>query len=392
MRTCVVALGVLLGLAAPAWAQAAGGSSQGRDMPAMSMSSPWMVMTDGAVFGTINHQGGPRGADEFRSTNWLMVMARRPLGRGQFTATGMFSLDPATATPRGYAELFQSGEAYHGQPIVDRQHPHDLLMGATLEWRLPVGRFSSFAISGGPVGEPALGPIAFMHRPAAAENSAAPLSHHTLDSTHISMGVVTAGFDAARWAVEGSVFNGREPDDNRWDLMDPGPLDSWSARAWFTPTRDWRFQVSRGHLTDPEELEPGNIDRTTASGTWFRTGPRGFSAVTAAVGQNSTIHGDYRAVLVEATEERRPRAYYTRVEVLQTELTERAWLTAVTLGATHDIPRWGRWEPAIGADVTLYRVPDGLRASYGDHPVSFHVFLRVRTPQGRMGRMWNMRN
>ncbi len=392
MRVCVLALGVVCLASFASTARAQNDPPQGRAMTmAMPMASPWMVMTDGAILGTVNHQGGPRGADEFRSTNWFMVMAHRPLGRGFFTATGMFSLEPATATPRGYAELFQSGEAYHGEPIVDRQHPHDLLMGATLEYQRPIGPRSSFTISGGPVGEPALGPVAFMHRPAAAENPAAPLSHHTLDSTHISMGVVTAGFDAGRWEVEGSVFNGREPDDNRWDLMDPGALDSWSGRAWFKPSAAWQFQISRGHLTDPEALEPGNIDRTTVSGTWFHRRPDGFSAVTAAFGRNDTIHGGYEAVLGEATEERGARSYYTRVEVLQTELTDRAWLSAATLGAVRELPRWGRWEPGIGADVTVYRVPDGLRASYGDHPVSVHVFLRVRTPEGRMGRMFNMK-
>ena len=49
------------------------------------------------------------------------------------------------------------------------------------------------------------------------------------------------------------------------------------------------------------------------------------------------------------------------------------------------------FEFGAGADLTLYGVPDALRGSHGDHPVSFHVFLLVRPPAGHMGRMWNMR-
>ena len=113
-------------------------------------------------------------------------------GPGRLTLTGMLSLDALTATPQGYRLIFQAGEAYHGQAIVDRQHPHDFLMQAAAIWRVPVNDSTGVTIAGAPVGEPALGPVAFMHRPSAAENPAAPLAHHTLDSTHIAMGVITA--------------------------------------------------------------------------------------------------------------------------------------------------------------------------------------------------------
>lgn len=386
MRTGVFAIGVLVCMAASALAQNAPDQRQDREMS--MMTTPWMVMSDGVLFGTLNHQSGPRGGDEFRATNWAMVMGVRRAGAGRLTLTAMLSLDPATATPRGYRELFQSGEAYHGQPIVDRQHPHDAVMGATAAWRLPIGTASGLTIGGGPIGEPTLGPVAFMHRPSAAENPAAPLAHHTLDSTHISMGVVSAGVDHGAWTVEGSIFNGREPDDQRWDVMDPGALDSWAARVWFTPSQTWEFQFSHGSLTDPEELEPGDIQRTTASGSWFRTRPQGFSAVTLAAGRNGTDHGNFRAVLGELTDRRGPRSVYTRLEILETELTEGSWLTAATVGAVREIGAWSGWETGVGADVTMYRVPDELRELYGNHPLSFHVFVRVRPPEGHMGRMW----
>jgi hypothetical protein len=361
----------------------AAGSGETKD------ASPWMLMSDGLLIATVNHQGGPRGGDEFVSTNWWMGMATRTAGKGQLTLIGMLSLDPLTAGAQGYRELFQAGEVYHGEPILDRQHPHDLVMQAAVVWRVPIDYRTGFTIAGGPVGEPALGPIAFMHRPSAAENPAAPLSHHTLDSTHIAMGVVTAALDHGPFTIETSLFNAREPDDNRWDVMDPGRLDSWSARAWYEPSPEWQFQISHGDLKQPEALEPGDIKRTTASGSWFTRRPDGFSAVTIAAGRNDTDHGAFHALLAEATERRGNNSIYGRLEFSQKETISD--VTALTVGGVHDVSRWRGFEVGVGADVTGYVVPDEARPAYGAHPVSFHIFMRVRPPAGHMGRMWNMR-
>jgi hypothetical protein len=377
--------------------------------------SPWMLMSDGLLFATANHQGGPRGGDEVRSTNWWMGMATRKAGTGQLTLTGMLSLDPATATKRGYGEIFQSGEVYQGQPIVDRQHPHDFVMQAAVVWRVPIDYRTGFTIAGAPIGEPALGPVAFMHRPSASENPTAPLGHHTLDSTHIAMGVITAALDRGPFTIETSVFHGGEPDDNRWDVMDPGALDSWSARAWYEPSAEWQFQVSHGFLTQPEASEPGDVRRTTGSASWLKRRPDGFTAATVAVGRNDKEHGAYHALLAEATERRGRTSLYGRLEAVQTEtalLAGRVILgqemqsgvplpedvdeapsrvTALTLGAVRDVARWRGFEIGVGGDVTGYVVPDALVPSHGSHPTSFHLFLRVRPPAGHMGRMWNMR-
>jgi hypothetical protein len=364
-------------------------------------TSPWMFMTDGVIVGMLNDQGGDRGGTEFKATNWGMLMATREAGPGRLTLTGMLSLDPLTATPQGYRLLFQSGETYQGKPLVDRQHPHDFLMQAAAIWRVPVTDATGITLAGAPVGEPALGPVAYMHRPSAAENPGAPLSHHTLDSTHISMGVLTAGIDHGPWAVETSLFNGREPDDNRWDLMDPGPLDSWSARLWFKPSSTWQFQVSYGHLTQPEATEPGDVKRATASGAWFKRRPDGFTAVTVAYGRNDKERDSYNAILAEATHRRGAITFYGRLETLQVEtgllLTgvpgideAPSVVTALTVGGTHELTRWRGFEIAAGGDVTTNGVPEVLQPAYGAHPVSFRIFFRVRAPAGHMGRMWNM--
>jgi hypothetical protein len=367
--------------------------------------SPWMLMSDGVLFATYNHQGSARGGDEFKSTNWWMGMASRTAGPGRLTLTGMLSLDALTATPHGYREIFQVGEEYHGTPLVDWQHPHDFLMQASIAWRVPIDYRSGFTIAAAPVGEAALGPVAYMHRASATDNPSAPLAHHTLDSTHISMGVITTGFDHGPWTIEGSLFNGREPDDNRWDLMDPGPLDSWSARVWYEPSPAWQFQVSHGLLKHPEPLEPGSIRRTTASASWTARRPTGFTAATFAFGLNQKEEGAYSAYLAEAEDRRGRTSIYGRFESVDTEtaLLQNAVVfaagsdlppsrvNALTFGLVRDLTVIRGFEFGVGGDVVLYSVPDTLRPEYGDHPVSAHVFIRVRLPTGHMGRMWNMR-
>ena len=370
----------------------------------MNMAEPWQFMQDGVLFAGFNHQGSPRGGDEGVAPNWWMGMASRNTTAGHFTLTAMFSLDPATVGRNGYRELFQSGEALDGQPIVDRQHPHDFFMQSSVTWRTVLHNGTGVTLSGGPAGEPALGPVAFMHRASAADNPTAPLGHHTFDSTHVSFGVVTAAVDRGRWMVEGSVFNGREPDENRWDF-DFGALDSLSARVWFRPREHWELQASTGHLRKPEQLEPGNVERTTASVAWTRVEGRDATAVTAGYGRNDTDHGARNAGFVEGTRRAGATSLYGRFEAVQVDtallMTGAAPagaaqgatdpVAAFTFGGVRDVLHAAGLEGGLGADATLYGVPEALRASYGGHPVSFHVFFRLRPRAGAMGRMWNMR-
>jgi hypothetical protein len=371
-------------------------------MPMPDSTSGWHLMQDGILFAGWNHQGGPRGGDEFVAPNWWMGMASRDTSRGRLTFTGMLSLDAATLGRDGYREIFQSGETLDGAAVIDHQHPHDLFMQLAAVWRIPIGRTSGFTIAGGPVGEPALGPVAFMHRASAGDNPAAPLAHHLLDSSHIAFGVVTAAVDHGPLVVEGSVFNGREPDDNRWDF-DFGALDSFSGRLWYRPTSAWEFQLSSGRLKDPEVLEPGNVVRTTASVQWTRVQADDFASVTVAFGRNDSDHRSRNGVLVEGARQKGRTTLYGRLEVLQVETSllltgevpepdaAQDPLAAVTLGATRGVLRAHGFDGAIGVDATFYAAPSALRSTYSSSPVSFHVFFRLRPPTGAMGRMWNMR-
>ena len=190
----------------------------------------WHFMQDGLVLGLFNDQGGPRGGEEFKVPNWWMGMLSRQQGKHQFGVNIMLSLDPATVGEDGYREIFQVGEAFEGRPLIDRQHPHDLFMQLAATWRLTFGETTALTLSGGPAGEPTLGPVAFMHRPSASKLVLAPLGHHTFDSTHISFGVLTGGVVIDRFKLEASRFNGREPDQHRWNI-ETAPLDSTAVRA-----------------------------------------------------------------------------------------------------------------------------------------------------------------
>ena len=367
-------------------------------------------MQDGVLFAELNRQGGPRGGKEFVAPNWWMGMATRNTSRGLLTFTSMMSLDPATLGEDGYREIFQVGETVDGEPLVDHQHPHDFFMQLAGVWRIPLSSGTALTIAGGPVGEPALGPVAFMHRASAAENPLAALSHHTFDSTHIAFGVVTAAIDRGRWVLEGSVFNGREPDEDRWDF-DFGALDSVSGRVWFRPAAGWEVQVSTGRLREPEALEPGNVQRTTMSGSWLEQDGEDFTAVTVGYGVNATDHGRRHALFGEVARRGGLNSVYARGEVLQTEIAKllscgsvvHCWegdpvdehrrdaLGAITIGGVRDVLRWRGFEGGLGASVTFYAVPAPLEATHGSRPASFQLFFRLRPPAGSAGRMRNMR-
>jgi hypothetical protein len=362
----------------------------------------WTFMQDATIFVMFNNQGSPRGETEVKAPNWWMGMGEKRIGKGQLTLTLMLSLDPATVGKQGYSHIFEIGESFEGNALIDHQHPHDFLMQAAAVWRQPLAKGIALTLAGAPVGEPALGPIAFMHRSSAAENPMSPLGHHTFDSSHIAMGVITVGLDRGPVLVESSVFRGQEPDENRWDLMDPGALDSWSVRGWYRPTEKWTFQASHGFLEHPDPLEDGNVRRTTASGGWVQPRGSGSTSVTVAWGRNQKLGGIYDAYIAEMTRARPSGSIFWRVEstqvesdVLRTGVHEfqggrkkahvtgtgaRDFVGAASAGVTRTIWRPRGWNAEIGAQLTGYAVPASLSPFYGSHPFSFQLFLHVRPP------------
>ena len=361
----------------------------------------WMVMLHGDLKLGVNAQGGPRGVTKFESQNWLMAMASRRAGRGTLDLRSMFSLEPLTLSGGGSPQLFQTGETYQGQPLRNAQHPHDLFMTLSASYTVPIGeRGSWFAYLGFPA-EPALGPVAFMHRTSASENPSAPLAHHLQDSTHISFGVFTTGFTYRWFKAEASVFNGREPDENRYDF-EFNPWNSRSFRIQFAPNRNLAMQVSYGLLKNPEALEPGDVRRTTASISYNKPLQRGNWATTFIWGRNRENHHNQPSTLngytAESTLQFLDRNYlYTRLELVDKngllDRTERLQLGiandhplfrigAYTFGAARDVWETDNFTVALGGDVTIYSKPPVLDAIYGNNPTSYHFFVRFRL--GRM--------
>jgi hypothetical protein len=173
------------------------------------------------------------------------------------------------------------------------------------------------------------------------------------------------------------------------------------------------MQLSHGHLTNPERLVAGDLDRTTASIHHNRTWADGNWASSLIWGRNHEVHGNSNAYTVESTVNFREKNYlYTRLELgdknglLQENIWGRSGLVAdhrlddgdhiggselhdesaerwfrvgaLTFGGVRDIIAEPRLRVGIGADVTFYHVPDGLKGVYGSQPTSFHIFLRFR--------------
>jgi len=354
----------------------------------MKQAGPWTLMAHGNLFLTGNFQGGPRGLHRFESTNWLMFMEQRKLGKGTLELRQMLSAEPGTLPAGGSPQLFQTGETYKNLPLVDKQHPHDLFGELAAQYSLPLNDHVTWSIYGGPAGEPALGPVAFMHRASAAENPTAPLGHHLQDSTHISYGVVTTGIKVGKIKLEGSAFNGREPDENRL-TFDFAPLDSWAARVSVAPGRNWAAQYSFGRLIHPEQLEPGNVNRQTASITYNRPFAKGNWASTLIWGQNDkrAEKTTQESLLAESVLNFLERNYaYTRLELVDKDELQGALIPparnykigAYTFGAVRDLIHNEKLNLGLGADVTFYSKPAALDAAYGENPVSAKVFLRVR--------------
>jgi hypothetical protein len=360
------------------------------------------------AFVGVNHQGGPRGETRFESANWFMPMAFHKLGPGTVQLRGMFSAEPFTFPQGGSGLLFQTGETYKGQPLIDKQHPHDLFMELSATYTVPVGEHATWYAYFGYPGEPALGPVAFMHRWSASENPSAPLGHHLQDSTHIAFGVLTTGFTYSKFKLEGSVFNGREPDETRYNV-EAHPWNSRSARLSFAPNRNWAMQVSYGFLRKPEATEPdSDIRRATASIQYNKPFNRGNWASSLIWGRNHVTGGDHSANLnsytAESTVNFLDKNYlYTRLELVdKNELLRHDDLQrlgfaegthpsfrigAYTFGGARDIWNTEKFSMAVGSDVTLYSKPEILDPIYGKRPVSYRFFLRFRPGKMDMSSM-----
>jgi hypothetical protein len=361
----------------------------------MFMFGDNMLMLHGAIFPRYTNVSTRRGDDRIDAPNWFMGMYSRPLwNNAQFGSRLMMSLDPLTEGGRGYPLLFQSGESWNGEPLHDRQHPHDLFDELSFSLSQKFDHDLSAYIYFGYPGEPALGPPTFMHRPSAMDDPDAPIGHHWQDSTHVTFGVATAGLVWSRFGgikIEGSIFTGREPDEDRYDFDQP-EFDSYSGRLSWNPTRNLALQVSYGYIKSPEALEPQlNRHRTTASLIYnLPLGHDSNWSNTFVWGQNhDTDEGKTESFLIESNYQRGRNTVYFRWErveksghelVLNEAADTRIFpVGAYTLGYVRDLSHGSGLDIGLGTQFTINNRPDTLDRYYGDDPgYAFEFFLRIR--------------
>ena len=381
----------LLVLAWPAFAQ----DPQPHQHATSSETSTWSV--EAAAFAGYNYQYRKfTDFDEFESQNWLMASFGKTFSnRSGVQLIGMFSFEPFTLRDIGSPQVFQTGETYNGAPLIDYQHPHDLMMNLGGEFTQSLGQ-TTITIGAYAVGPAPLGPPVFMHRPSAVNNPQAPLSHHNLDSTHVTPGVVSVGIERSGFQFEIGAFHGQEPDEDRLDL-DTAALDSWSVRGSWADG-PWHFQISGGDLTTPERKSPYDASRVTASAMYFKGDENRSIAWTAAFGQNREVFGNLEAYLLEGAHRRGKHTMYLRAENVDKDILDAGFhpigvqhthrqsnITAFTAGYVRDIIKRSFGRFGIGGDITGYLVPDNLEEPYGS-PVSFHIFLKY---DGRFGAVMN---
>lgn len=356
----------------------------------------WTFMFHGEALLNDIQQSGPRGGDKLFSTNWFMPMAQRKLWKGTLTLRAMLSFEPATISERRYPELFQQGETAFGLPIVDGQHPHNFFMELAALYDHKLNENTMLSFYAAPIGDPALGPIAYPHRESASEDPIAPLGHHLQDSTHIADDVVTVGFTYHTVRLEASGFHGREPDEHRWDIAS-GTIDSWSARMTVNPAQNWSFQYSIGQLHSPEALADGeNVRRMTSSLMYNRRLRNANWASILLWGRNQSLNDGNigNGYLFESTLHfLSSNQVWTRIEnvdrtnelllgenPLPPGFVERYFVRvqAYTVGYDRDVGHIPHLATAIGGQGMWYGVPIALRPDYGSRPTGFVFFLRVR--------------
>ena len=388
------------------------------------MFGAWAVMLHGQAFLQYDDQGSDRGGRQLGSINWGMAMATHDFGApstdghatSRLTLRTMLSLEPLTVTPHGYPLLLQTGESYNGVPLHDQQHPHDLFMEVAAQYDRQLTQHLGWELYAAPAGEPASGPVAFMHRPSAANDPFAPISHHWQDATHISFGVLTTGFFTETMKVEGSWFNGREPDQYRYNL-DMRRLDSYAGRVTMNPDPHWSLEGSYAFLKSPEALTPDvSQHRVTAAALYGRhIGSQGDWSTSLIYGANKS--SDEAALSNSGLLETNlnldgHNAIFGRAEFVQKSAADLALpsimipapgggqqaippfagrqfnLGVLAVGYVHELLTGHAGSLGLGARGAVNMVPDALRPYYGTRaPLGLGIFLRYRPNKMQMHRM-----
>ncbi len=371
----------------------------------------WNLMLHGVAYLQYDDQGSNRGDSQFGSVNWGMAEASNTVADGMLSLRGMVSAEPFTVGSRGYPLLLQSGETYRGQALHDRQHPHDLFMELAALYEHPIGKRLGVSLYVAPVGEPAIGPVAYPHRQSASSDLLAPLGHHWQDATHVSFGVITAGVYNRVAKIEGSIFNGREPDEIRTNFDYKGRrLDSYAGRITLNPNEHWSLSGSYAYLNSPEQLDAAqSVHRVVASAMYGRSfATSGNWASTFIYGGNKHAgeNSFSNSLLAETNLELDGRnTVFGRAESVQKSPGDLAimWMSPqspgsnnaspsefdvgeVTLGYVRELTAVYGGSVGVGIAGTLNVVPSALQSVYGSRtPLGGTIFLRLRPGLMNMG-------
>jgi hypothetical protein len=358
---------------------------------AMTEAGGWMLMGHGGIDLVYTSQSGPRGDDLGFLAGMLMGTAQRRFADDSvLQLRGAISPDPLMGD-RGYPLLLAAGETADGvETLVDRQHPHDLFMELSASYSRQLGEGQSVFVYAGLPGEPAFGPPAFMHRPAAEPNPEAPITHHWLDSTHISFGVLTAGYVNGDVKIEASRFRGREPDQDRYDI-ETGELDSTAVRLSWNPSETWALQASWADVISPEQLEPDvDVVKWSASALYTQSFGDSTLSLSGAFARKDSSEGVVLdAWLGEAALQfNTDWTLFSRVEAIETdELGDHAAhghhgpienVARATLGVSRDFRLSDSLVMAIGASATQNWTSGALSPLYDGDPTGALAFVRFR--------------
>ncbi|HEX7980167.1 MAG TPA: hypothetical protein VF461_16275 [Gemmatimonadaceae bacterium] len=354
----------------------------------------WTFMTHGVVFGMYDKQNGPRGVDHLSSLNWAMLMATRQTASSKLQFRAMGSAEPWTLGSEGYPLLLQTGETYKGQPMYDRQHPHDMVMELAAVMERAVTDRIGVSLYAAPVGEPAIGPVAFPHRPSAMNDPLAPIVHHWQDATHVSFGVLTAGVFTRSLRLEASIFNGREPDETRTDFDYEGrSLDSYAARLTWNPSANWSLSGSWAYLASPDAAAPDESMRRAAlsvlSAHTFSSGARLNTAFVFGANQHEFAEHLEPSYLAESSLQLGgAHNLFARAEYVQKDHEELILgpagpegdfnVMALTAGYLVELGGASPVRAGIGARGSVNLLPASLSPIYGSAtPTGFALFVRL---------------
>jgi hypothetical protein len=330
------------------------------------------VQLHGNAFSAFVDQNTLRGGSELQTTAWLMTSYTHPFNAGEWGARVMLTLDPLTLGDCGYARLAlgQLGQC-DDRPFDDRVAAHPLLMDVSLHGALRLQQ-ATLSLRAGLVGEPALGPVSYMHRPSAQFDPALPLTSFDLNPAHIASGFATMGIARGRLTLELSAFNNDHGDDDPYDL-DTGAFDSFAARAGVRLGAASMLRVSAGQLDSVQggaHAAHGGIAGDTRVVTVSLEGDnrvRGIPVTTTfAWGRQHAGGIGTNAFLAEALVQRGPHAVTLRAE-------------------SHE---------SIDQDATVVILPDGSHShSFTNHVVATHEIgaawsmrvIRLMSVQGRVG-------